>query len=166
MLWLLLILGILTSLSDFFDGNIARRFSITLFGTALDRLRDKFFVCSALALLFWQYWPTDKSIIITIFTELLVILVISFELLINSTWLYALIKKLDATTSKDGKIKVTCEFFAIAIWLTSLNIDKYCIADTLSISIFFIDLLLIVSFYFQVRSFGYYYLKYSRNNKQ
>lgn len=167
-LWLVLILGILISLSDFFDGKIARLLDIrSPFGTAVDRLRDKIFVCSALILLFWQYWPNNENFIITILTELLVVLVILLEFLINSTWLYGLIKGKDVTAGMNGKIKVTCEFFAIAIWLASLTIDKYCIVDTLSFLIYPIDILLLISFYFELKSFSYYYQKYnSKSNKQ
>jgi len=166
-LWLVLILGIVTGLSDFADGIIARYLNIrTQFGAALDRLRDKIFVCSALGLLFWQYWPANQNFIVSTFTETIVILIILLEIVIFSTWVYALCNKIDVTAGQNGKIKMFGEFFAIAFWLISLTIDKYCTQNSFHYVIYLVDLILLASFYFGVKGFAIYCRKYSQAQQE
>lgn len=163
MLWLVLILGIVTGLSDFIDGKIARYLNIrTSFGVTLDRVRDKIFVCSALGLLFWQYWPSNQNIITITLTETLVILLILLEVLIFSTLAYGLYKKIDVTAGQNGKVKMFGEFFAITFWFISLAVDKYCAENSLDYIIYIVDLILLLSFYFGAKGFGIYCRRYGQ----
>ncbi len=166
MLWLVLVLGIVTGLSDFVDGKLARYLNIrTAFGVTMDRLRDKIFVCSAFALLFWQYWPEDQNFIITTFTETLVILMILLEALILVTMIYGLWKKIDVSAGQNGKIKMFGEFFAIAFWLISITIDKYCSTTSINYIIYLVDAILLGSVYFAIKGLIIYCQKYTETQQ-
>lgn len=163
MLWLVLLLGVVTGITDFIDGKIARYLNIrTSFGAAIDRLRDKVFVCSAIGLLFWQYWPDNGDNVIATLTETLVILMILLEFLIFSTLAYGLYKKIDVTAGQNGKIKMFGEFFAIAFWLISITIDKYYNKISFNYVVFIVDFILLISFYFGTRGFIIYCQKYNQ----
>jgi phosphatidylglycerophosphate synthase len=163
MLWLLLLLGIAIGLSDFFDGKIARYLDIkTPLGVTLDRIRDKIFVCSALVILFWKYWPKDDTSIMASLTETLVIAVVILEISIFLTMIYGFCKAIDLTAARNGKVKMFGEFFAIAFWLISLTIDKYCAQNSFGYMIYIIDLVILISVCFGFRGFTAYYQTYTK----
>ena len=163
MLWLVLLLGIITGLSDFADGKIARYLNIrTSLGVVLDTVRDKIFICSAIGVLFWQYWPSNQNFIITTFTETLCISVILLEISLFSVRVYGLYRKKDVTAGQNGKIKMFGEFFAVAFWLISLTIDKYCVKGSIDYVIYVVDFILLASFYFGVKGFSIYCREYSQ----
>jgi len=163
MLWLVLVLGIVAGLSDFLDGKIARRLNIrTPFGVTMDRIRDKIFVCLTLGLLAWQYRPNNGNRILSTLTETLVVLIIILEILIFSTHVYGLYKKNNVSAGQNGKIKMFGEFFAIAFWLISLNIDKYFSLNSFSYIAYLVASVLIASFFFGAKGFAIYCQKYSQ----
>jgi len=162
-LWLMLILAGTIGLSDLFDGWLARHLNIeTNFGKAFDRLRDKFFICSFLIILNYNYLSlTKRSIIFNTFTEALVILVAFIEILLFAALIFGSIKKLDVGSSKHGKRKMFCQFVAISIWLISLIVGKYFNLAVIEFSIYLIDLILVVAIYLAIKSLENYYQKYT-----
>ena len=165
-LWLILILAGLVSLTDLIDGLIARRLKIkSNFGSALDRLRDKIFICPLLIILVW-YYPESlgaASIAVYTLTKALIIVIVLLESLLLITWLIGIIKKLDVSSNQYGRIKMFYEFLAVIFWLISLALKKYLDFSLIHFSIYLIDLIMIVTIYLAIRSLEGYYQKY--NNK-
>lgn len=162
-LWLLLLLAALTGLTDFFDGKIARYLNIkTTFGSALDRIRDKLFICPALIILAWQYWSDSKmTITVKTFTETVVGLLVLLEILLTYMCFYGVVKKLNVAANEYGKRKMFCQFLVVMFWLISLNIEKYWNISILDFSIYFIDFVILVALYFGLKSLEGYYKRYS-----
>lgn len=162
-LWLILILAGVVGLTDFVDGKIARRLKIKSgLGSALDRLRDKVFICPTLVILTWFYWPlVDKHLIFLAFTSALVVLIISLEALLLFSWFVGIIKKLDVASNKFGQRKMFCQFIAVAVWLISLAVKRYFSFPLINYSIYLIDLTLVVAVYFGVKSAEGYYQRYT-----
>lgn len=170
-LWLILLLATLIGLSDFLDGKIARRLNIkSTFGSALDRLRDKIFICPTLVILLYYYWEkTFQSLLLATLSTALVIVVIVIEVLLLVAWFFGLIKKLDTASSYHGQVKMFLQFMAVIIWLISLTIEKYSGLLIIKFSIYLIDVILAVAIYYGVKSLEGYYQKYSQqttNSKQ
>lgn len=169
-LWLILILAGLVSLTDLIDGLIARRLKIkSNFGSALDRLRDKIFICPILIILVW-YYPESlgaASIVVCTLTKALIIVIVLLESLLLITWLIGIIKKLDVSSNQYGRIKMFYEFLTVIFWLISLAVKKYLDFSLIHFSIYLIDLIMIVTIYFAIRSLEGYYQKYNnKNNKK
>jgi len=165
-LWLILILAGLISLTDLIDGLVARRLKIkSNFGSALDRLRDKVFICPLLIILVWHYPESmsTASILVNTFTKALIVVIVLFESLLLTIWLIGIIKKLDVGSNKYGKTKMFCEFLVVIFWLISLTINKYLDFSLIHFSIYLIDLIMVVTIYLAIRSLEGYYQKY--NNK-
>ena len=167
-LWLITLLASLIGLSDFLDGKIARRLKInSSFGSIIDRLRDKIFICPTLIILLWYYRAeTFKSLFAVTFTAALVIVIVFLECLLSFAWLFAIIKKLDIASNRYGRIKMFLQFIAIIIWLISLTVGKYAEFPVIKFSIYFINVLLVVTAYFAVKSLDGYYQRYKSNSNQ
>jgi len=165
-LWLILILAGLISLSDLIDGLAAKRLEIkSNFGSALDRLRDKVFICPLLIILAW-YYPeslSTASIVVNTLTKALIVVIVLLESLLLTIWLIAIIKKLDVGSNKYGRAKMFCEFLVVIFWLISLTVKKYLDFSLIHFSIYLIDLIMVVTIYLAIRSLEGYYQKY--NNK-
>ena len=104
-------------LTDFFDGWVARRFHIvSTFGKAIDRLRDKLFICSVLAFLVWiSSESLAGSMLINTLTIALAVGVIILEGVLLIFWVVGIAKKLDLSSRRAGKIKMFCQFFVAII---------------------------------------------------
>lgn len=167
-LWLITLLALLIGLTDFFDGKAARYFNINSFlGSCLDRLRDKIFVCPALIILLWYHRAeTFKSLFAVTFTATLVIVIIFLECLLLFAWLFAITKKLDIAANQCSRIKMFLQFIVIMVWLISLTVGKYAEFPVIRFSIYFINVLLVVTVYFSVKSLDDYYQRYKPNNTQ
>lgn len=163
-LWLMLLLSILIGLTDFFDGRLARYLnSESNFGKALDRLRDKIFICPTLFILFWYYWTlTEQSAAFSAFTGALVLSIILLESLLFVAWIIGVVKKLDVSSNKYGQAKMFCEFLAVMIWLISLNVERYLEFPLFRSSIYLINLILIITVYLAVRSLEGYCGRYTK----
>lgn len=161
-LWLILVLAGVVGLTDFFDGIVARRLKIKSgLGSALDRLRDKIFVCPTLVILTWYYWPlTKKPVVFIALTEALVTIIIFLEVLLLMAWFLGIVKQLDVSSNKFGQRKMFCQFIAVMTWLISLTVKKYSGFPLINYSIYLIDLILIVTVYFGVKSAEGYYQRY------
>ncbi len=165
-LWLILILAVLIGLTDLIDGLVARRLKIkSNFGSALDRLRDKIFICPLLIILAWHYLESlnTLSIAVSTLTKALVVVIVLLESLLLTAWFIGVIKKLDVSSNQYGRIKMFCEFFVVIFWLISLTVKKYLDFSLIHFSIYLIDLIMVVTIYLAIRSLESYYQKY--NNK-
>jgi len=163
-LWLILILTSGVGLTDFVDGLMARYLKIeSKFGSALDRLRDKVFICPLMIILVWHYYESLKtlSIVVITLTISLVSSLVLIEVLLFIAWLIGLIKKLDVSSNRYGRIKMFLEFLIVIFWLFSLTIKKYFGFHLFRFSIYLIDLILFVAIYFAIRSLDEYYKRYS-----
>ncbi len=167
-LWLITLLASLIGLSDFLDGKIARRLKInSSFGSIIDRLRDKIFICPTLIILLWYYRAeTFKSLFAVTFTAGLVIVIVFLECLLLFAWPFTIIKKLDIAPNQYGRIKTFLQFMAIMIWLISLIVGKYSGFSVIKFSIYLINIVLIAVVYFAVKSLDGYYQKYKTSNTQ
>ncbi len=166
-LWLILILAVLIGLTDLIDGLVAKRLKIkSNFGSALDRLRDKIFICPLLIILAWHYLESLNTLSITVstLTKALVVVIVLLESLLLITWFIGVIKKLDVSSNQYGRIKMFCEFFVVIFWLISLTVKKYFDFSLIHFSIYLIDLIMVVIVYLAIRSLEGYYQKY--NNKE
>lgn len=168
-LWLILILAGLISLTDLIDGLIARRLNIKSdFGSALDRLRDKVFICPLLIILAWHYPESlnSASIVVETLTKALIVVIILLESLLLITWLIGIIKKLDVSSNQYGRIKMFYEFLVVMLWLISLTVKKYLGFSLIHFSVYLIDLIMIVTVYLAIRSLEGYYQKYNNKHKK
>ena len=163
-LWLILLLAMGIGLTDFVDGRIARFLKIkSEFGAALDRLRDKIFICPILIILAWCYGQklAEQSILISTLTKALIILIVLIELILLTAWLIAIIRKLDISSSQWGRAKMLGEFIVVIFWLVSLAVEKYFGFPLFRFSIYLIDLILLVTTYLAIKSLEGYWKRYT-----
>ena len=109
---LLVVIFVIISLTDFFDGLLARKLNqISELGTFLDPVADKLMVCTALILLtnHHQLW------LITIPS----IIIISREILVSALreWMGEIGKRANISVSWIGKSKTFMQMFAILFLL-------------------------------------------------
>jgi len=126
-----IIYALITAITDFIDGKIAKDTNTTtVFGSYIDRIRDRIFVYPGIIILGWQH--KEKIV----FQELLVCLMASlffFEVLIfrigavGYYW-YRRGKNIDLQSSYFGKKKMFTGFSVILIWLFSLHLENQGIA--------------------------------------
>ena len=124
--WIAVLLFIFASFTDFLDGHIARKRNlVTIFGSFLDPIADKFLVISTLIIL--QYLERLSVII--------VIILVLREVYMLSLRLLALHEKLIIPVNKLGRWKTAIQMVGIGFLMTGvqttifpfLNIGKACI---------------------------------------
>jgi len=166
-LWLITLLALFIGLSDFLDGKIAKHLKIkSSFGSTLDRLRDKIFICPTLLILIYYYQEkTFQNLIVQSLTIGLVLLIIVCEIFLLFTWFYATIKKLDASSNQYGRIKMFLEFSGVMFWLISLDIEEYFFISVITVSIYLIDIVFVFTLYYAIKSIEAYYQRYYKNRK-
>ncbi|MFA5878180.1 MAG: CDP-alcohol phosphatidyltransferase family protein [Candidatus Staskawiczbacteria bacterium] len=158
-IWEIVTLVILIGLSDFLDGKVARYFKIqSAFGEAIDRFRDKIFICTVLLLLVWYLNRTEhRFFYLTPPTIILTGFVILLECGLMGRWLYDLLTGRSVKAGQNGRIKMFIQFFLVAIWLIVLALEKCLNCDLFSSAVYLIDTLLIVVIYYAIKSLiGYY----------
>jgi len=166
-LWLILLLSILTGLTDFIDGIIARSLDIkSYFGSALDRLRDKIFICSLLTILTRWYWLSVQNFFIlkTLILSL-ASLVVFIEICLLLSWLINILKNLSVESNPYGRRKMLLQFFVVIIWLCSLSGEKYFALQLMKFSIYPILLLLILAVYPGFKSLEKHYQTFKKAQK-
>lgn len=138
-----LIVFIIASITDYFDGVIARKYNlITNFGKLMDPLADKILVVSALMLL------SD----IKLFSVVFVIIVVIREISISAIRLVALEQGTVVAASKLGKYKTATQMIAVVLFLANvqtINIIFY----------FFVYFVFYISEFFVIISFIDYIVK-------
>jgi phosphatidylglycerophosphate synthase len=116
-----------TEATDFLDGIIARWLGIeSLFGSILDRFRDKLFTCSQFFFMFATFWNIPSFFATTILS--LLAIMVGIELCLFFAGLYGLAKKLPVEANRWGKRKMFLQCFIINWWalfyhLTPFNLE-------------------------------------------
>jgi cardiolipin synthase len=112
-----LILFIVASVTDVFDGFIARlRNETTVFGSILDPVADKFLVITSFVIMSIYGW----------IPMWLTITVISRDIIVMTGWLirFFVTQRPKAEPSILGKIASTLQFILIGVVLLSINLDN------------------------------------------
>ncbi len=161
-LWLAFILFLVAGITDFLDGKIARKLNITSdVGKLLDRIRDKFLVCSVFPLLFWYHWPKEEDFFFpTTITLALVAGIMIVELFLLVAGFVGTIKRWNVGASQAGKVKMFAEFIVIAFWFSSLAVDKYFQLNLFFYLVYILDAMLAVVLFFSIKSLGGYCHRY------
>lgn len=128
-LFVILALFILASITDYFDGKIARKYNlVTGFGKLMDPLADKLLVICALVILI------DLEVVPYIW---LLIIVIARELMVSGIRLVALEQKGDVIAADIlGKLKTLFQMVSISMLLFYSGINL--LIDTNFIRVFYI----------------------------
>ena len=114
--WIALTIFIAASLTDLFDGKIARKYNlITNFGKFMDPLADKLLVCSALVCL------TEKGAL----ASWMVIVIISREFIISGFRLVASDNGVVIAASYWGKFKTVFQMIMIGMLIGDLPFAFY-----------------------------------------
>ena len=109
--WIALIIFIAACITDFFDGQIARRRNlITNFGKFMDPLADKLLVCAALVCL------SSMQII----PAWMVVVIISREFVVSGLRLIAAERGIVIAAGWSGKIKTCLQMFAIIFAIAAI----------------------------------------------
>ena len=161
LLSIFLLAGIV-SISDFIDGRLARKFNAsTEFGSILDRIRDRMFVYPSLIILTWHHrWKLTDLPFQTItgtLTKAAIIGILIMEILLFIACCIGIIwylggTKISLSPNKWGSKKTFSGFLVVLIWLFSLMVEKYFGFSLIKISIFVIDLGLILMIYWGYKS--------------
>ncbi len=161
-LFLIFTLVILCMITDIFDGRVARWCCIeSRFGSFLDRMVDKIFICPLLAILSWNYWFSEGIVAeIKIFTVALVTVLVLLEILLIISGIFGLIKRLDIASNNWGKAKMVFESSVVFLWVLSLLFERYLNTKILFFSIYLIDVMLVAAIYLAVKSIEGYYQKW------
>lgn len=130
------IIFILASITDYFDGKIAREQNlVTNFGKLMDPLADKMLVVTALMLL-----SANNEI-----NYICTLIVVLRELAISSIRLIALEQNIVIAASKWGKIKTATQMIAIVLILfCDCRINNNIILNNIINIIFYISMLFVV----------------------
>ncbi|RME91137.1 MAG: CDP-diacylglycerol--glycerol-3-phosphate 3-phosphatidyltransferase [Candidatus Hydrogenedentota bacterium] len=114
---LALFLFILASITDFFDGYLARKWNQeSAFGRFLDPLADKALVISAIVL----FVVLDPQI-----PAWMVIVIVARDILITLLRWLAIRKGMEVKTSKFGKLKTAFQMFSIVLILVIFAVRSY-----------------------------------------
>ncbi len=112
-----LMVFLVASITDLFDGIIARkRNEVTLFGSILDPVADKFLVITSFIIMSFYGW----------IPMWLTITVISRDLIVVTGWLIRsfITQRPKAEPSILGKISSTLQFILIGLVLLSINLEN------------------------------------------
>ena len=110
--WIALAIFIIASLTDFFDGQIARKYNlVTNFGKFMDPLADKLLVCSALICL----------VALERIPAWMVIVIIAREFIISGFRLVASDNGVVIAASYWGKFKTTFQIIMICLMIADLE---------------------------------------------
>ena len=119
-----LIIFIIASLTDLFDGKIARKYNlITNFGKLMDPLADKLLVCTAMLCLM----DVDRL------PAIAVIIIIAREFIISAVRLVAASENVVIAASMWGKAKTVSQMTMVIILLLHFDIPYYNYLELLSI---------------------------------
>lgn len=147
------VLFLISSITDYFDGYIARRFNQeSALGSLLDLLADKVLVTS---LLIWLIFSSNNYLILAS-----AYLIILREISVSSLRIHFLILRNNLNDIKPnlfGKVKTSIQMIAIALILISHEFDqKY---------IMYASVLLFISSLISIASLYNYYSTWSNNNE-
>lgn len=163
-----LIVFIIASLTDLFDGKIARKYNlVTNFGKFMDPLADKLLVCAALICL--DSVITFKNYTGSVWFTVCVIIIISRELFISGFRILAADQNVVLAAGWWGKVKTTLQmvmtivmiiFLQVADWIKTCNLK---IPQTVMSGVgIFIQVLVAATLFFTVFSM----IDYIAKNKE
>lgn len=120
--------AIIAGITDFIDGYIAREFKIeSVFGSYIDRLRDRLLIYPGIVILGLQYWEKITfpgiAIVLLFFLACLEFFIIRIGV-IGLRW-HLKGKDLDLKVSEYGKKKVFAGFMVVFIYILSLDIESF-----------------------------------------
>ena len=112
----ILLVFILASLTDFFDGYLARKLNqVTVLGTFLDSIADKMLTSVAmLALAFPFSWLSDEHMLIPVY---LVVIMIVRDLMMDALRTVAMSKGVVLAANRYGKVKTFMQMVMIPLVL-------------------------------------------------
>ncbi|MBI2454053.1 MAG: CDP-alcohol phosphatidyltransferase family protein [Parcubacteria group bacterium] len=160
---LMLVLSLVVGLTDFLDGQIARRTScITSIGISLDKFRDKVFVCPLFVLFLAELWHSQSELS-TLIKGMISILIIVETGLITAS-LVGFFKGWDISPNKYGKRKMWFYFgFLSFVFLMKAKGDARGIQE-----LFYADVVTAVILFFAavlaILSLEGYISRYTRPN--
>lgn len=126
---------IVASLTDLFDGRIARKYNlVTNFGKFMDPLADKLLVCSAMICLI------DKEEL----ASWIVIIIIAREFIISGFRLIASDNGVVIAASYWGKFKTTFQMLMVIVLLLDITLSKFAWLHILGIILTYVALILTV----------------------
>ncbi len=163
-----LIVFIIASLTDLFDGKIARKYNlVTNFGKFMDPLADKLLVCAALISLDSVF--TCKNYAGSVWFTVCVIIIISRELFISGFRILAADQNVVLAAGWWGKVKTTLQmvmtivmiiYLQVADWIKTCNLK---IPKTVMSGVgIFIQMLVAATLFFTVFSM----IDYIAKNKE
>lgn len=140
-----IIVAIIGSLSDAFDGNIARRYNVTSnFGAKLDALCDKIFICSLTICLI---------ILSSNYIKLLFLIILLNELIISFINGKKVLKLIKTKTTQIGRIKMISICISLLIGFASILVSSLYIPTIIALIItIFLQIKTIISYKLQVIS--------------
>lgn len=164
-IWLIDLLALITAFTDYIDGLIAKRYGSSVFGSLIDRIRDRVFVYPALSILVWHHrWRLKSLSALSAYLALgSIALIVVFEILlfiagfIGAYWYYIKKKEIDLAPNKWGKKKTFCGFAVVLIWLASLTVEKYLGFPLIKFSIYLIFLGFVLMPYWMILSIDNYW---------
>jgi phosphatidylglycerophosphate synthase len=156
---------LLSGLSDFLDGKVARGFNIeSNLGAVIDPIRDKLLFCPSLAILVYQYSPRFHF---SIFALIVAVAILEITTLVMACLgLYLHVKgtiRVDISSSKSGKNKTFCAFITglLIIFYVTANSK---LAEVASLSLIYLGFILMI--YWGIKSIGEYGKKKLENKAQ
>lgn len=154
-------LFLLAALTDFVDGQLARRLKIeSRLGASADRIRDKLLILPAFAFLITRDFESESQFVFYSVMAF-IIFIICVELLICLSWIYGAIKKLDIKAHKAGKIKMWFYVLSVGFWLLKDAFSGYIDQENSFALDSIIAILLFFSAYYAFGSFWGYLQRYS-----
>jgi phosphatidylglycerophosphate synthase len=119
--------AIIAGITDFIDGHIAREFKIeSVFGSYIDRLRDRLLIYPGMVILGVQYWEKITfpgiAIVLLFFLACLEFFIVRIGI-IGLRW-HLKGKDLNLKVSEYGKKKVFAGFMIVFIFIASLNFES------------------------------------------
>jgi len=154
----------LAALTDFVDGQLARGLGIeSIVGASMDRFRDKLLILPVFLFLMFKAFHPDNILILSL-ARASIILIMIIEVLIFSTWVYGIRRKLNIKAHKAGKIKTVMYIFVVAIWFLKGTPLYYIDKDIFLVFDILIAFSLSVSAYFALQSFLGYVKRFHEAN--
>jgi len=136
-----------------------------MIGAVFDRLRNKVFVVPDLIILILVYKWALKDLPFWLFasTITLAFSIIFLELLLLIAGWIIMMKKVPVKANKWGRVKTDFLFLAIILWLLSLAIQTSFKIPAFQLSIYFINIILVIAGFLTVLSIEKYYQEYIKS---
>ena len=170
----IMIYASIAGITDFIDGLVARALkSETIFGSYMDRIRDRIFVYPGIIILGYQHKNIifHSEFLFCILVSLIILELMIFRIGVIGLWWHIKGKTIggkdiDLNPSKYGKRKMFTGFIVVFIFIASLGIKHLWIPCFLDYSIFIIYVGLCLMVYWAYVSLGEYMKRGEEKPKQ